>query len=120
MNMAKVRPASPFASISGKLSKRDKSYLRTNKHTGRVSVCYVDNPHQGPWSEKQTDHRKAFALRSKTASQWLKDNDPKRNGGNATKQYKAMLRKYNAQHNIGNIFAFVAKHYKDGAIQSFI
>lgn len=118
--MAKVHPASLFASISGKLSKRDKSYVRTNKHTGRVSIVCVENPHQGPWSAKQTDHRKAFALRSKTASQWLKENDPKRNGGTTTREYQAMLRKYKSQHDIGNIFAFVSKHYKDGEIQSFI
>lgn len=118
--MAKIRMALPFASISGKLCKNDKSYTRTSKRTGRVSHVIVDNPYTGPWSEAQQNHRKAFALLSKTASQWLKDNDPKRNGGIATAEYKAMLRKYNAQHKIGNIFAFVAKHYKDGNIQSFL
>ena len=94
--MAKVHPASLFASISGKLSKRDKSYVRTNKHTGRVSIVCVENP------------------------QWLKENDPKRNGGTTTREYQAMLRKYKSQHDIGNIFAFVSKHYKDGEIQSFL
>lgn len=118
--MAKVRPASSIASISGKLSKREKTYLRTNRHTGRMSMVCVENPHQGPWSEKQTAHRKAFAQLSKTASQWLQQHDPKRNGGVADREYDAMLRKYKAQHDIGNIFAFVAKHYKDGEIQSFL
>lgn len=118
--MAKLRTASPIASISGKLSKKDKSYTRTNRHTGRVSLVCVEHPYDGPWSESQTVHRKEFALRSKTASQWLRTHSPKHNGGKVSAEYAAMLRKYNAQRQIGNIFAFVAKHYRDGKIQSFL
>lgn len=118
--MAKARPTPTISSISGKLSRRDRMYIRTNRHTGRIFIVCVENPHKGPWSEAQVANRKHFAQISKTASQWLKDNDPKCNGGTCTTEYKAMLRKYNAQHRIGNIFAFVAKHYRDGEIISFL
>ena len=118
--MAKIKTIYPIASISGKLSQNSKTYTRTNKHTGRVSLVCVENPYNGPWSEAQTEHRKSFAMRSKTASQWLRTHSPKYNQGKASKEYIAMLRKYQAQIKIGNIFAFVAKHYRDGEILSFL
>ncbi len=106
--------------MSGKLTAREDVYFATNKHTGRMYVTHVAHPYHGPWSEKQIAHRQAFALRSKTAKEWLIANDPKRNGGEMTDEYKAMMRKYNAQHKIGNIFAFVSKHYENGQIKSFM
>ncbi len=118
--MVKIRPASFIASLSGKLDRREDIYVRTYRHTGNMQLVVVENPYHGPWSEAQIAHRAAFSKRSKTASRWLKDNDPKRNGGTATEEYKAMLAKYYAQHDIGNIFAFVSKHYRDGEIQTFL
>lgn len=118
--MVKIRPASFIASLSGKLDRREDIYVRTYRRTGNMQLVVVENPYHGPWSDAQIAHRAAFGKRSKTASQWLKDNDPKRNGGTATEEYKAMLAKYYAQHDIGNIFAFVSKHYRDGEIQTFL
>ncbi len=117
--MAKVRPAAYISSISGKLAQGEPTYYATNRHTGRTYAVYVKNPYRGPWSERQTAHRDNFRLRSKTASAWLAANDPKRNGGTETEEYKAMMRKYNKQTKIGNVFAFVAKHYDNGTIKPF-
>lgn len=118
--MTKVKPIACISSISGKLVRNEDVYLATNRKTGRMYGVHVVHPYHGPWSEKQVAHRKAFAQRSKTASEWLRRNDPNRNGGTATDEYRAMKRKYDAQHKIGNVFAFVAKHYENGKIKSFL
>lgn len=118
--MAKVRPTTYIAAVSGRLAPGEDSYLATNKHTGRTYVVHVKHPYRGPWSDKQVAHRKAFAQRSKTASAWLRANAPKYRGGVATAEYKAMMRRFRAQTDTGNIFSFVAKHYENGKIKSFI
>ena len=118
--MAKVRPNAIIATISGKLARGEDVYLATNKRTGRVYAVQVIRPYRGPWSDKQVAHRKAFGERSKTAAAWLAANDPKRNGGEETAEYKAMLRKYNRQNKTSNIMAFVVAHYENGKIKSFI
>lgn len=115
--MTIITTTSPIASISGKLHKDDDFYVATKQRTGTVYMVNRSRHQSAPWSDKQKAHRKAFALRSKTASAWLKANDPKYVGGKGTEAYQRMLARYKAQHKIGNIFAFVAKHYRDGKIE---
>lgn len=115
--MTKIETISPIASISGKLHKDDDFYLATKRKTGTVYMVNRRHEFHGPWSEKQQEHRKAFAERSHTASAWLKENDPKHVGGKGTEAYQRMIVRYRAQHKISNIFAFVAKHYYDGVIE---
>lgn len=114
--MTKITTPSPIAGISGKLLPDDDFYLATSRRTGTVYMVHRDRKLSVSWSEKQIAHRKAFAARSKAASEWLKANDPKHVGGKGTEVYQRMLARYKAQHKISNIFAFVSKQYRDGVI----
>ena len=42
--MARISPASHIASISGKYSRTDRTYIRANKHTGQLYGISLDNP----------------------------------------------------------------------------
>ena len=114
--MAKITTLSPIMGISGKLRKDDDFYLATKRRTGTVYMVNRERKLSVPWSEKQIAHRKAFAIRSKTASAWLKAHGPQHEGDRGTEAYQRMLARYKAQHKIGNIFAFVCKQYRDGVI----
>ena len=114
--MAKITTTSPISSISGKLNPDDDFYVATKRRTGTVYLVHRSRKQSVPWSEKQIAHRKAFAARSKAASEWLKANAPQYEGDRGTEAYQRMLSQYQAQYKIGNIFAFVCKRYRDGVI----
>ena len=114
--MTKITTTSPISSISGKLNHDDDFYVATKRRTGTVYLVHRSRKQSVPWSKKQIAHRKAFALRCKTVSAWLKANAPQHNGDKGTEAYQRMLAQYKAQHKISNIFAFVSKRYRDGVI----
>ena len=114
--MTKITTTSPISSISGRLNKDDDFYVATKRRTGTVYLVHRSRKQSVPWSEKQIAHRKAFALRNKAVSEWLKANAPQHDGDKGTEAYQRMLARYKAQYKICNIFAFVSKWYHDGVI----
>lgn len=114
--MTKITTTSPISSISGKLNPDDDFYVATKHRTGTVYLAHRSRKQSVPWSEKQIAHRKAFAIRSKAVSSWLKVNGPQHEGDKGTEAYQRMLARYKAQYKIGNVFAFVSKRYHDGVI----
>ena len=74
--MTKITTTSPISSISGKLNPDDDFYVATKRRTGTVYLAHRSRKQSVPWSEKQIAHRKAFAIRSKAVSAWLKANGP--------------------------------------------
>ena len=57
--MASVTPASPFESISGKLSKKEQIVMRTRN--GRMHTYAIQNPYTGPLAESRKKAISAFA-----------------------------------------------------------
>ena len=57
--MASVTPASPFESISGKLSKNERIVMRTRN--GRMHAYVIQNPYTGPLAESRKKAISAFA-----------------------------------------------------------
>lgn len=106
--MAIIRPNSFIESISGSTCRHDSNYYATNRQTGKtygVKRCY---PSTAPATQAQTEHRTAFASRSRLASQWWNANKPTTSNPNGTDAYQAVKAAYKSQHKIGNIFTFVA------------
>ena len=57
--MASVVPASPFESISGKLSRNERIVMRTRN--GRMHAYAIQNPYTGPLAESRKKAISAFA-----------------------------------------------------------
>lgn len=57
--MASVVPASPFESISGKLSRNDRIVMRTRN--GRMHAYAIQHPYEGPLAESRKKAISAFA-----------------------------------------------------------
>ena len=57
--MASVTPASPFESISGKLSRNERIVMRTRN--GRMHAYAIQNPYTGPLAESRKKAISAFA-----------------------------------------------------------
>ena len=106
--MAIIRPNSFIESISGSTCRHDSNYYATNRQTGKtygVKRCY---PSTAPATQAQTEHRTAFASRSRLASQWWNANKPTASSPNGTDAYQAVKAAYKSQHKIGNIYSFLS------------
>ena len=57
--MASVTPASPFESMSGKLSRNERIVMRTRN--GRMHAYAIHNPYTGPLAESRKKAISAFA-----------------------------------------------------------
>ena len=57
--MASVVPASPFESMSGKLSRNERIVMRTRN--GRMHAYAIQNPYTGPLAESRKKAISAFA-----------------------------------------------------------
>lgn len=57
--MASVVPASPFESISGKLSRNERIVMRTRN--GRMHAYAIQHPYEGPLAESRKKAISAFA-----------------------------------------------------------
>jgi len=57
--MASVTPASPFESISGKLSRNERIVMRTRN--GRMHAYAIQHPYEGPLAESRKKAINAFA-----------------------------------------------------------
>ena len=57
--MASVTPASPFESISGKLSRNERIVMRTRN--GRIHAYAIQHPYEGPLAESRKKAISAFA-----------------------------------------------------------
>ena len=44
--MSKITPSSPFALITGKLIRKERIYIRANKHTGQLYGIGMDHPNR--------------------------------------------------------------------------
>ena len=69
--MASVVPASPFESISGKLSRNERIVMRTRN--GRMHAYAIQNPYTGPLAESRKKAISAFAEAVKQCKAEMED-----------------------------------------------
>ena len=104
--MAKIIPSHLVSSISGKLCRKDNTYIGVNKRTGKMfSVGYHGCVQ--PNSEKQQKVKADFKKKAQFASAWWKQNRPSSTSANGSEAYMAVMKAYKAQHKIGNPYSFM-------------
>ena len=104
--MAKIVPSHLVSSISGKLCKKDTTYIGVNKRTGKMYSAGYHGCVQ-PNSEKQQMAKADFKKKAQYASAWWKQNRPSSTSANGTDAYVAVMKAYKAQHKIGNPYSFM-------------
>ena len=104
--MAKIVPSHLVSSISGKLCRKDTTYIGVNKRTGKMYSAGYHGCVQ-PNSEKQQMAKADFKKKAQFASAWWKQNRPSSTSANGTDAYVAVMKAYKAQHKIGNPYSFM-------------
>lgn len=104
--MAKIVSSHLVSSISGKLCKKDTTYIGVNKRTGKMYSAGYHGCVQ-PNSEKQQTVKSSFTKKSQFASFWWKQNRPSATSAKGTEAYLAVMKAYKAQHKIGNPYSFM-------------
>lgn len=104
--MAKITPSHLITSISGKLCKKDTTYIGVNKRTGKMYSAGYHGCTQ-PNSEEQQAVKATFKKKAQFASAWWKQNRPSSTSANGTDAYLAVMKAYKAQHKIGNPYSFM-------------
>ena len=104
--MAKITPSHLITSISGKLCKKDTTYIGVNKRTGKMYSAGYHGCTQ-PNSEEQQAVKANFKKKAQFASAWWKQNRPSSTSANGTDAYIAVMKAYKAQHKIGNPYSFM-------------
>lgn len=107
--MASVNPISAIAAISGKLSRYDNSYLKTNKRSGSITISHYPKK-KAIISDRQRENSEVFGTRSVLASQWLEQNKPTPDNPMGTEAYQKMRKAFEGQRKIGIWFSYVMKH----------
>lgn len=95
-----------ITSISGKLCKKDTTYLAVNKQTGKMYSAGYHGCVQ-PNSEKQQAVKATFAKKAKFAASWWRQNRPSASNTAGTEAYLAVMKAFKAQHKIGNPYSFL-------------
>ena len=107
--MASVNPISAIAAISGKLSRYDNSYLKTNKRSGTITISHYPKK-KVIISDRQRENSEVFGSRSTLASQWLEQNKPTPDNPLGTEAFRQMRKAFESQRKIGIWFSYVMKH----------
>ena len=104
--MAKIIPSHLVSSISGKLCKKDTTYIGVNKRTGKMYSAGYHGCTQ-PNSEEQQAVKATFKKKAQFASAWWKQNRPSSTSANGSDAYVAVMKAYKAQHKIGNPYSYL-------------
>lgn len=104
--MAKIIPSHLVSSISGKLCKKDTTYIGVNKRTGKMYSAGYHGCVQ-PNSEKQQTVKATFKKKSQFASAWWKQNRPSSTSANGSEAYLSVMKAYKAQRKIGNPYSYL-------------
>ena len=97
--MAKITPSHLITSISGKLCKKDTTYIGVNKRTGKMYSAGYHGCTQ-PNSEEQQAVKATFTKKAQFASAWWKQNRPSSTSAKGSDAYLAVMKAYKAQHKI--------------------
>lgn len=107
--MAKITPSHLISDISGKICKKDTSYIALNRKTGKM---YTGGYHGcvQPNSEEQQKVKQTFTSKSRLASAWWKANKPSAQNVKGTESYQLVMQAYKVQNRIGNPYNFLRQH----------
>lgn len=104
--MSKVKLNHMFISASGKLCKKEGTYVAYNQRTGKMYTAEY-HPRVQPNTEAQQDVKATFASKSKFASSWWASNKPAKEGTLGTDAYQKVIKAYKQQTKIGNPYSYL-------------
>lgn len=104
--MSKVTLNHMFVSASGKLCKKEGTYVAYNKQTGKMYTA--------EYHGRETVHtdvldavRTTFTTKAKLASVWWNANKPTKENTLGTEAYQKVIKAYKSQKNIGNPYSYL-------------
>ncbi len=104
--MSKVTLNHMFTSASGKLCKKEGTYVAYNKRTGKMYTA--------EYHSRETVHtdvldavRSTFATKAKLASAWWTANKPTQESTLGTEAYQQVIKAYKSQTKIGNPYSYL-------------
>lgn len=104
--MSKVKLNHMFISASGKLCKKEGTYVAYNQRTGKMYTAEYHERTQ-PNSEAQQEVKAVFKSKSKLASSWWASNKPAKEGTLGTDAYQQVMKAYKSQTKIGNPYSYL-------------
>ena len=104
--MAKVKLNHMFISASGKLCKKEGTYVAYNKQTGKMYQAEYHERVQ-PNSAEQQAVKQTFTQKASFAGQWWRENKPATKDAKGTEAYQAVMKAYKSQSKIGNPYSFL-------------
>jgi len=104
--MAKITPSHLFSSISGKLCKKESTYIAINHHTGQMYSGEYHGCDQ-PNSEAQQAIKATFTSKAKLAAAWWRANKPSEKLPKGSDNYQLVVKAYKGQHKIGNPYSYL-------------
>lgn len=108
--MAKITPIDVIKGISGKYGNGSNDYFATNTSSNKIRLAKLNNPYQGPATEKQLAQQAKFAARQAVATAWLKANRPSEtNGEKGTEAYQ-YVQKLKRQYGFSNVTQVLYKY----------
>lgn len=103
--MSKVKPNPLLSTLRGATSGNSNVYFRTNKRTGKVHTCTINNPYTGPRSAKQQAVASRFKRIGEDIRQRLQAMSPN--------ELEALRAEYEKQHDVGFFHAFLRRKWND-------
>ena len=111
--MAKITPIDVIRGISGKYGSKSSDYFATNSSSGNIRLAKLNNPYQGPATEKQLAQQSKFATRLAVVSQWLNANKPSEaNGEKGTALYQ-QVQKLKRSYGLSNVTQVLYRYMDD-------
>lgn len=95
-----------FVSASGKLCKKEGTYIAYNKQTGKMYTAEYHDRTQ-PENDAQQAVKSKFTTKSKLASVWWNANKPTKENTLGTEAYQKVIKAYKSQKNIGNPYSYM-------------
>ncbi len=107
--MAKITANHMFVSISGKLCKKESTYISYNQKTGKMYSAEYHHPENATVTEAQETAQAAFTKKAQLASAWWN-----KNKASNTDAFQMVMAAYDKQSKIGNPYAFLRTLVTDG------
>ena len=108
--MAKIIPIDVIKGISGKYGNQSSDYFATNRSSNQIHLAKLNNPYQGPPTEKQKAQQAKFAARQVVSTAWLNANRPSETTGEKGTADYQMVQRMKRQMGLSNINQVLHKY----------
>ena len=114
--MAKIIPIDVIKGISGKYGNQSSDYFATNRSSNQIHLAKLNNPYQGPPTEKQKAQQAKFAARQVVSTAWLNANRPSETTGEKGTADYQMVQRMKRQMGLSNINQVLHKYMDENNV----